>query len=286
MENIKYYAIIAKSKTIEEIIDVGVDRSAARKICFLKKYIGSKIYLLSLPLDQVCLMKKGDLLPLSKYSDFSFTLIKRKGKLPKQSKFILNKNEEAEETVLLKNYLINLSTEKVNRGKEVLNKYKEDEELVYRSVYNSFKMYRARESVFNYAEAMLSLTGIQVLDNTNPYVLLKMFKQAKFDHALIIMLAQIIECEFTLDQNEIKAWTADVQVLLSAYFLFGSTLDFLLRVSEDIIEKRGFLFRTGFLDWYEAGAMQVWTPLNLFRSRILGEEKNKYLQLVKDKPIE
>jgi hypothetical protein len=265
------HILLASGRTIEKILQPqSVEELKSYKLGSSEEstYDDYSIYQWT-PQDatQTCPLKIGDMVPAS-MRDSSLILIKRKGPIKKRDYV---RSPRVEESVLkdrFQNYLDQLSQDKINQAQKTLTECNADEELVYRSLYHSFKMYRARDSVIQMAREFLNLIG-QPMPTEHPYLVLDKMKEQGFDYKLVSALEKTIETQFELYRNEQDEWMEDLVTLLSSFHLFSKSLDYFVRFSDDLYNLRGFFFQEGsFLDWFEAGSMETWEPLGRIRNHI------------------
>ena len=244
----------------------------------------SKIVVASNDVPDVASLKVGDPLPTN---NRGFYVIKRKGDdffyLTQEKR---SRSPEITDEVLKSSFtrfIQNLSQDRIDDAKKVLKATRKDAELEYRAVYHSFKMYLAKESTITLARAMLVLLGDNpISEDIAGYDLLDQLRNNHVNSLLIRLFSDTIETFFYPDRNKASAWTEDIQRLYGAYHLFQRALEFIILVSEDLLNEKGIFFPKGrFLDWHEAGAMCIWEPLGYFRSRI--HENIFVVELVKQK---
>lgn len=225
---------------------------------------------------ETCPYKVGDEIPFS--SEYNLHLVKRLGKIKyRKYKKFKDQNKEVEFD-LVKKYFNNLNQEKINNCKSILDSMKKDDEVFYRIFYNSFKMYRLRNNCFILAQALKHLCENDYLEFDE-----KKYKNTLnlkwFDQTLKLSLEEVLKSQFTLHQNEPTEWAKDARDMVGTYQMLIQALDYVIRFSEDILNKRGFIFENkGFIDWHEAGAMEVYLPIRNFRG-LNNEAMKKYLKI-------
>lgn len=166
------------------------------------------------------------------------------------------------------NFASNFNPELVKKTKEELSHIANDDEVSYRCFYNSFKMYRCRDYVFDMSKMLISLAEQKEFTCETNQELMDKFKELQFDHVLIKSLESMIGTHFAMNRNDQQAWFEDSQKLFSAYFLFSKAVDYMVRFCERISNQDLFLQSDTrrCLDWDEAGAMMVWEGISFLRS--------------------
>lgn len=182
----------------------------------------------------------------------------------------------------LKNFLSNFSVDTMNVA---LQKVKElklgEEEISYRVMYNSFKMYRLRENSFILAKVLISLVDKNFVDCENLEELSINFKKQNFDVNLNLALDQMIVCLFNLERNETNNWFEDAIKLWGSYQLLLKATEFIIGFIQELKDQTTFLHENrNIINWIEAGAMETWSPLSLLRNAN-SEDSKIYLDLIK-----
>lgn len=225
---------------------------------------------------ETCPYNIGDDIPFS--SRFDIHLIKRLGKIKYRKHKKLKNIKKEVEFDLVKKYFNNLTKEKIDNCKSILESSKKDDEVFYRIFYNSFKMYRLRNQCFVLAQALKHLCQNDYLEFDE-----KKYKNTLnlkwFDQTLKLSLEEILKSQFTLYQNESTEWAKDARNIVGTHQMLVQALDYVIRLSEDILNKKGFIFENkGFINWHEAGAMEVFFPLKNFRE-MSNEVIKEYLKI-------
>jgi len=217
--------------------------------------------------------KKGDSIPLE-LDGLKF--LKAKGKIVKKK---FNRDFGSEDTKLkkqelLENFFRNINKEKVLELKSICESIDKDEDVVYRGIYNSLKMYRIREEVAQVAKLQIELVSGRKLNLESPKEIVSAYKDMFFNSKMQSLLEKTLLTFFNMGKNEQDAWVEDMQILYSSLKLFCDTSKFLVKICEDLENKTGFLFTgNSILAFYEAGAMQLWCPLGDLRSKSTQENK-------------
>ena len=217
--------------------------------------------------------KKGDSIPLE-LDGLKF--LKSKGKLVKKQ---FNRNfyfedNKLKKQELLENFFRNINKEKVLELKSFCESIDKDEDVVYRGVYNSFKMYRIREEVAQLAKLQIELVSGKRRSLESPKDIVEAYREMFFNSKMQVLLEKTLLTFFNMAKNEQAAWVEDMQTLYSSLKLFCDTSKFLVKICEDLENKKGFLFTgSSVLAFYEAGAMQLWLPLGDLRSKSVQENK-------------
>lgn len=230
---------------------------------------------------ETCPYKVGDDIPFS--SQFDIHLIKRLGKIKYRKYKKLKKQKKEVEFSLVKKYFNNLTQEKIDNCKAILESSKKDDEVFYRIFYNSFKMYRLRNQCFILTQALKHLCENDYLEFDE-----KKYKNTLnlkwFDQTLKLSLEEVLKSQFTLHQNESTEWAKDARNMVGTYQMLVQALDYVIRFSEDVLNKKGFIFENkGFIDWHEAGTMEIYLPLRNFRG-MSNEAMKKYLKIESEVP--
>lgn len=145
--------------------------------------------------------------------------------------------------------------------KKEIDRYKNDEDNVYRFYHHSFKMYKNRESIFNITSMIVELIGECPEDFDH---LIPQIKELKLDNHLIQLVEKVEATHFCLDRNSF--WIEDATILYGSYHLILEHTAHLIHMIEDFIDNKGFLFsdHSG-LDSYEASALYTVKPFSNFR---------------------
>lgn len=178
------------------------------------------------------------------------------------SKNSVDKDDDNKKFNLLNQYYIGLDLTKLDLIKSEIEKNNPDldDELYYRCLYHSFKMYYVRDSSIELAKLLLRLIGVNPKENY--YEIVDQLKDNQFSDILIKMLERSIASSWSRDRNHVDRWVEDAQVLFSINILLYKSAKFLLDFSYDIVNKKGILFdETRSLSWMQAGSMEVWEPL-------------------------
>lgn len=229
-------------------------------------------------------MKVGDKVKLEMTH---YRLLKQIGEIPHTPREVGAisrwKQQVEDRKIIFTNFAQNFNPELVKKVKKDLENVSQDDEVMYRCFYNSFKMYRCRDYVIQLAQGLISLASQQEFKATTNEELIKKFESLDFDLVLTELLKEILGCEFSLTRNDPKGWHQDSKTLFSAYTLFKGALDYLVRFCERIEQKTAFFQEQNHrcLTWDEAGAMEVWLGCSFLRSA--GDEAHQtYSALIKD----
>jgi hypothetical protein len=266
-----YYFLLASGRTIEKILHPktvkefkAYDFGSSKKDTYNQYAVyqwSSKDH------HEKCPVKVGDMVPASALES-NLLLVKRKGPLKER---VYQKTSLVDDQTLknqFKFYMDELTQEKIDQAKELLKDLNDDDELAYRALYHSFKMYRARGYVISMARELLNFIG-HPMEKEHPYLVLDQMKLLGFDYKLVAALEKTIETQFELHRNEPDAWMEDLTILLSSFYIFNKSLGFFIRFSEDLLNQRGLFFKeNSYLDWFEAGSMEIWEPLGRLRSHM------------------
>jgi hypothetical protein len=177
-------------------------------------------------------------------------------------------NNDKLQTLFL-TYLDSLNPTTLEKAKLILKKSKEDKEIFYRAIYQSFKMYRTNEITLTIAKSLLNLIGVNTQENENPFSVLTKFEESHFNQYLVALLRDSLNTRFSPWRNEPELWKTDMQKLYSAFTIFLEMFESFIQISDDILKIQGMFFTdNSCLNWAEASAMTAWNPLNRFRGRL------------------
>ena len=262
----KYFFLLTQGRSVERIDEFeSFEDYKTNSKYFEKEYDNYKIFVYDAGSGNTCPYKIGDYVPAN--NDYACLMLKNKGSAIKRTKYEPLVNKDAELEAQFKYYVESLTQDKINQAKTTLIAHQQNEELAYRAIYHSFKMYKAKLFTIDFAIEMLNLMGFEASQNDHPYEILDKFKKANFDFKLIALFEDVIEVFFYLERNDLNYWKVDMQIMFSAYHLFEKHLEFLVKISQDILDQKGILFSGTTLNWHEAGAMTAWEPLGLYRGR-------------------
>lgn len=269
-----YYVLMIENERVIKVIPLGSKRREFQlKLDQENPMLEAKLYYQNNTED--CLIRVGDFAPNSSVYGDNTSQLRRENEvhLPRSRnkydedfdnrlelcfQFLRNVKGRPE---LITNIQARLDSDTQNRN---------DDEAVYRCLYNSFKMYRIRDNILIYARLSYELVG--GTPSMNDLEFITQLQKHKFSKVYTQLVKDAVKCDFTLDRNEHSKWSADAQVLFSALFITQKALTFLLRFAERINNNTLFLESTRSLDWDEAGAMETWDALAILRSNKKAQE--------------
>ena len=254
--NMAYYVVITNLSLIEEVFFLEDPKGDdLRQIAF--RYPNKRVILLDRE------VAVGDKVT----SNLRGRVIQRPAPLVETEVKEHYKKEEEKKQSLTLEFISKLEFKNLSLAKEVLKNSREDQEVSYRAFYNSFKMYRVKDDVFNLAQAAITvLTGKPFnQDDIHYYEVYEDAKKLGFDQILLDSLRQLLICDFSLDRNESSKWIEDARLLFSSKILMENAVGYLIGFSESIISKKVFFLNGNILSWDEAGAMEAFTFLSTLR---------------------
>lgn len=263
-----YYVVITNLSQIEEVLDVEDPKGDSLR-SIAAKYPEKRVLLSDRE------AKAGDKVT----SSLVGRIIQRPAPLVENEVKEHYKKEEEKKQGLILEFISKLEVKNLESAKEVLKTSREDQEVTYRAFYNSFKMYRVKDNVFEMAQAAITILTGQEFDKDEIYYY-GVYQEAKrlgFDQILLDSLRQLLICDFSLDRNESSKWIEDARILFAAKILMENGLGYLIGFSESIISKEIFFLNQSILSWDEAGAMEAFTLLGPLRY-----SQNKFNDIVAD----
>jgi hypothetical protein len=258
------FLILSLGKRIDKILEIK-DYHAALKKAQSKRLWKYRVFFLEK--DEGLLCEIGDYLPNLDYTSRLILIRNSKTKEVDFSSLPFKKQDDSKLLNLLINYSRNLSKEKIETLKSRLNGLNliNDNEVFYRCIYHSFKMYRLRESSVELAKILLETVG--VTPNNNNYQMIDQLVDSEFSDILIFLLESSINSGWSRDRNFLPNWVEDAQKIFSANVILFKSAQFLLEFSEELLEKKGVFFdETRILTWTQAGAMETWDVLGGVRT--------------------
>lgn len=214
-----------------------------------------------------------------------YRLLKQIGPIPYSPRTFNLKDFDKRQDVrkqLFSQFATNFNPTLIKQVQEELKSLSQDDEVMYRCFYNSFKMYRCRGYVIELAQHLISLAEQKEFTATTNEELLTKFESLEFDLVLTKTLREVVGCQFSMNRNDAQAWYEDSKTLFSTYTLFKGALDYLVRFCNRIATNTAFFQDRSHrcLTWDEAGAMEVWMGVSFLRS-CGDEDHQKYSDLIK-----
>lgn len=217
--------------------------------------------------DSPCALSVGQILKVEDLSNLSLFLrssLTTEEQMDYKSRTQEFKEKDARRKTLLSDFSKIYKTIDLSKTREVIKNLEEDKEVYYRVFYNSLKMYRQQRYIINLSQELIRLTG-HVPEKEIPALLLQ-FKSLNFDNVLYRALEKTLPLQFHPGSNNPKIWAEEAIALTGTFKLFLEASIFMCNFIEKLQQKTSFLDHQGFLDWDEAGAMEVWTVLGLLRN--------------------